>query len=444
MADSIQMTDTLPAGLIRAIRRWDLVALGVNFIVGAGIFGLPSRVHSLAGPASLLAYGVCATAVILIVLCFAEVSSRFAQTGGPYLYARAAFGPLVGFQVGWLRWLSGLTTFAANCNLMIDYLGYFWPAATMGFWRVWLLSTVTVSMTGINVIGVRDAASVSNFFAVGKLLPLLVFSGVGLFFVSPASFIMPAAPTYTSLATSALLLVYAFTGFESVPVPAGEVHDPQRTVPFALFTTIGLVTLLYVLIQIVCIGTLPGLSDSTRPLADAAQQFLGNFGGAMISAGAVVSIAGNLNGQLLVTPRVLFAIAEQQQLPRFLAATHPRFRTPHHSIIVSAALILALALTGTFLQMATLSVIARVAMYGATCAALPILRRRRDLLAPAFKLRWGTPAAVVGTMLCLWLLSNSTRQEALIAVVAMAVSLPLYFGYRVRFRTSESCSTSHR
>ena len=179
------MAQATPTGLVRGIGRWDLVALGINFVVGAGIFGLPAKVYSLSGPASLIAYVVCAAAVILIVLCFAEVSSRFTKTGGPYLYAREAFGPLVGFEVGWLRWLSGITSFAANSNLLVDYLSYFWPTASGGLWRAFLVTTLTLSLTLINVVGVRDTALVSNIFAVGKLLPLLLFIAVGLFFVNP-------------------------------------------------------------------------------------------------------------------------------------------------------------------------------------------------------------------------------------------------------------------
>jgi basic amino acid/polyamine antiporter, APA family len=416
--------------LVRGIGRWDLVALGVNLVVGAGIFGLPSRVYSLAGPASLTAYAVCSAAVILIVLCFAEVASRFTQTGGPYTYAREAFGPIVGFEVGWLRWLAGVASFAANSNLLVDYLSYLWPAVHTGFARGLVLTIIILAIATVNLVGVRDTAIVSNVLAVGKLIPLLLFIGIGVFFMNSQNFSAGSQPGYRSFSMSVLLLVYAFTGFESIGIPAGEMRDPQRNIPFSLLTTIGIATVLYVSIQIVCIGTLPGLASSTRPLTDASIQFLGSAGGYLISLGVLVSIAGNLTSQLLATPRVLFAIAEQGELPPSLVAVHARFRTPYISILLSTAVILVLALSGTFIQMVTISVMARLVMYGATCAALPVLRRRSDVAASKFTLPAGSVIAVVSVALCAWMLSNSTQREALMAVVAAGAGLVVYFAYR--------------
>ena len=426
------MTKISPGDLVRGIRRWDLVALGINFVVGAGIFGLPSKVYSLSGPATLVAYAVCAIAIILIVLCFAEVGSRFTQTGGPYLYAREAFGPFVGFEVGWLRWLAGVASFAANANLLVDYLSYVWPAVNAGLLRPFVITTTILLITGVNVIGVRDTAVVSNIFAVGKLIPLLLFVAVGLYFVDSQNFSTASQPGYADFSRSVLLLVYAFTGFESVAVPAGEVRDPQRSIPFALLVTIGIVTLLYVSIQVVCIGTLPGLENSARPLTDASSRFLGASGGYIISVAVLISMAGNLTGQMLATPRVLFAMAEQRQLPGILAAVHRRFRTPYISILFSACVVIGLSHSGTFIQLATISVMARLAMYAATCAALPVLRRKKStVLAPTFKLPAGSSIAVVSVGLCIWMLSNSTAREALMTAIAAGVGLLIYLAYRL-------------
>ncbi|HET8674647.1 MAG TPA: amino acid permease, partial [Blastocatellia bacterium] len=327
------MTKTAPIDLVRGIRRWDLVAFGINLTVGAGIFGLPSRVYSLSGPASLIAYAVCAVAILLVGLCFAEVSSHFNKTGGPYLYAREAFGSLVGFEIGWLRWLAGVAAFAANSNLLVDYLLYLWPAAESGAVRPLVISTTILSVTAINLIGVRDTAIASNILAVGKLIPLLFFIVVGLFFINPQNFSMATQPSYSQMSISVLLLMYAFSGFESLTIPAGETRDPQRSIPFALLTTIGIVTVVYVLIQVVCIGTLPELASSSRPLADASSRFLGAWGGYLISAGAIVSMAGNFNANILGTSRLVFAMARDGHLPRIFAAIQPRFRTPYISIL---------------------------------------------------------------------------------------------------------------
>jgi APA family basic amino acid/polyamine antiporter len=235
------MAEATAPGLVRGIRRWDLLAVAINGIIGAGIFGLPSRVYALVGPYSLIAFVVCALVVTLIILCFAEVSSRFSQTGGPYLYGREAFGPVVGFEVGWLMWLARLTGFAANCNLLVGYLGYFWPTAGTDFWREGIITVVVVSLTIVNIIGVRDAAIFSNVFTVGKLIPIILFIAVGLFFINPANFSFAIKPGYSEFSTSVLLLVYAFTGFEMAVIPAGEVRDPRRNLPVAILSAIGVV-----------------------------------------------------------------------------------------------------------------------------------------------------------------------------------------------------------
>src|SRR5437762_13665913 len=179
-------------GLLRGIRKWDLVAVTINGVIGAGIFGLPSKVFALIGSYSLIAFVVCAVVVMLIILCFAEVGSRFEQTGGPYLYAHEAFGSAVAFEVGWLIWLARLTAFAANCNLMISYLSFFWAPANTGMIRALIIVAVVVALTLLNVLGVRQAAIASNVFTIGKLLPMLIFIAVGLFFINPHSFALGA------------------------------------------------------------------------------------------------------------------------------------------------------------------------------------------------------------------------------------------------------------
>src|SRR5215475_1009748 len=273
-----QSSQTAQSGLIRGIRRWDLVAVAINGIIGAGIFGLPSKVYALIGPYSLIAFAACALVVALVVLCFAEVGSRFSETGGPYLYSRVAFGPVVGFEVGWLMWLARVTAFAANCNLMIQYLGYFHPGIATGWARAVMIIVVAVSLTTVNVVGVRNAALFSDVFTIGKLIPLALFIIAGLFFLNPGNFSAPAQPELSSFSKSVLLLVYAFTGFEMAIIPAGETRDPQRNLPFAILTSLALVAVVYILIQVVCVGTLPELAASKRPLADASERFLGVAG----------------------------------------------------------------------------------------------------------------------------------------------------------------------
>jgi APA family basic amino acid/polyamine antiporter len=418
--------------LVRGIRKWDLIALVLNVIIGAGIFGLPSTLYRLVGPYSLVAFVVCALLAVLILLCFAEMASRFTTTGGPYLYARAAFGPLIGFEVGWLLWLARVTAFAALCNLFVEYLSYFWPAADAGMWRAVVVIAVVVALTGVNIAGVREAALVSDLFTVGKLIPLVLFVIVGTFFIDRESYSFGAAPDYRSFSTAVLLLVFAFSGFEMAVVPAGETLDPRRHAPLALLGGIAIVAVLYISIQAVCIGTLPDLATSARPLADAADRFLGAAGASIISFGALVSITGTLIAVMLSASRVLFAMAEHRQLPALLGATNRRFRTPHVAILLSAAAILALSLAGTFLSALTISTIIRLIMYGSTCAAVPVLRRKAGAPPAAFMAPAGTAVAICALGLVVWLLSNSASGEARTAAIAAALGLLLYVAFRPR------------
>jgi amino acid transporter len=436
--------ETSEARLIRGIRRWDLVAIAINGIIGAGIFGLPSKVFSLIGSYSLIAFVVCAVVVTLIILCFAEVGSRFDETGGPYLYAREAFGPTVAFEVGWLIWLARLTAFAANCNLLVNYLGYFLPSATNAYWRVTIITIVVVVLTIINVVGIRQAAVVSNVFTVGKLIPIIIFIAIGLFFVNPHAFALGPPPTTGAFSQSVLLLIYAFTGFEMAAIPAGEVRDPKKQLPYALLIAITVVTSLYILIQIVCVGTLPELAQSQKPLADAATRFMGTAGGAIISVGAMISITGNLNILVLSGSRVPFAMAEQQQLPSFIAKVHQRFSTPHFAILITAALMLVFTLNSSFVAALTISAIARLLTYGATCLSLPIFRQRTDSPPATFHLPYGTIIAMLALLLAIWLLANSTFAEARAAAIAAAVGLLIYLAYRLYLRRFRDIQAGER
>ncbi len=425
------MQNQSDADLVRGIRRWDLVAIAINGIIGAGIFGLPARVYSLIGTYSLIAFVVCALVVALIILCFAEVGSRFDETGGPYLYAREAFQPAVAFEIGWLIWLARVTAFAANCNLLINYLSYFWLPATNPLARASIIVLVVAVLAIINVLGIRQAAIVSNAFTIGKLVPIIIFIAAGLFFLNPQAYEFGPAPTTAAFSQSVLLLVYAFTGFEMATIPAGEVRDPKKSLPRALLIAILVVAVLYIMIQVVCVGTLPGLAQSQKPLADAGTQFLGTAGGAIISAGAIISITGNLNILLLSGSRLPFAMAEQKQLPAFVGSIHRKFFTPYVAILITAGLMLFLTLKSSFLAALTISTIARLVTYGATCIALPVFRARREVPAAVFRLPGGTVVAILSLLLIVWLLLNSTLQEAKAAALAAAVGLLIYFGYRV-------------
>ena len=419
--------------LVRSLGKWDLTAIAINTVIGTGIFILPARVTGLIGSYSLFAFVACALIAGLIVLCFAEVSSRFESTGGMYVYAREAFGSVVGFEVGWLYWIVRVATFAANCNAFLIYLGFFYPEANSGFTRAALITVIIAGMTVVNVIGVRESAIMTNIFTVGKILPLLVFVAVGLFFIQPGNFTFADVPESGKFSEAILLLIYAYVGFEAAVIPAGETKDPRKALPFALLTALGFCTILFILIQIVAMGTLENLAASERPLADAAGKFMGSFGGMFIAVGALISILGNLNGGFLSASRLPFAMAEQRELPGVLARTHERFKTPYIAIIVTAVTMLILTIQSSFFTAVTIATVTRLLVYATTCLALPVFRyTKQDVPEARFKAPAGIIVSVLSILIIVWLLTDKkVINEGLPIVIAAALGLVVYLAYRV-------------
>lgn len=413
--------------LERTLGRWDMTAIVINTIIGAGIFGLPAKVYAAIGSYSLIAFAMCAVIIGLVVFCYAEVASRFTATGGPYLYAKEAFGGAVGFEVGWLYWIVRVATFAANCNLLVTYLGFFVPGANEGWLRIVFVSLVVLIITVVNLIGVRESAMMTNVFTVGKLVPLLVFVAVGAFFVAPANFSFDVVPEYSAFSSAVLLLIYAFVGFEASVVIAGETKDPGKSVPFGLIVGLGVVTLLYIAIQIVAIGTLPGLATSERPIADAAASFMGPIGAAFITVGVLVSIFGNLNVGVLSSTRLLFAMAEQRDMPAVFDKTSERFKTPYVSIIATAVVILILTIQSSFLTAVAIATITRLLVYATTCISLPVFRRRTDMPEAPFRAPLGIAAAILSVALIIWLLTRvDFAKEGVAIAIAATIGLAIY------------------
>ncbi|MEO8649593.1 MAG: amino acid permease [Acidobacteriota bacterium] len=417
--------------LIRGLGRWDLTAVAVNTVIGTGIFILPAGVFKLIGSYSLIAFLACAIIVGLIVICFSEVSSRFTTTGGMYLYAREAFGPEIGFETGWLYWVVRVATFAANCNAVIIYLGFFFDNLSTGIPRTIIITIVVVGTTVVNLLGVRPSAVVTNIFTVGKLVPLLLFVAAGIFFIQPANFDFSTVPEYANFPTAILLLIYAYVGFEAAVIPAGETKDPAKNVPFALLTALGFCVLLFFLVQVVAIGTLPGLAESKTPLADAAGSFMGSAGAAFIVIGAFISVLGNLNGGFLSSSRIPFAMAERGELPKILASTHPKYKTPFASIIVTGAVILALTIFTSFLSAVTIATTTRLLVYATTCLALPVFRQRTDVPPARFSVPPGILASVLSITLIVWLLIHvDFAKEGLPILIASGLGIACYYAYR--------------
>ena len=411
-------------GLVRAIGRWSMAALIVNCIIGSGIFGLPAILAGLLDRASVVAVLLGAVAMAIIMACFAEVASRFSETGGVYLYACEAFGRFMGIQVGWLVWFVRLTACAANANLFVVYLGEFWPHATRPAMKLAILTFLIGILAVINFRGVRAGTQVSNSFTIAKLASLGIVAVAGAIYLIARHAALPETIVPAGAnqwARAIVLLVFAYGGFEAALISAGEAKDPRRDMPFGLL--FGLITcaVIYGLIQFVVVGVIPDPARSERPLADVAQIVMGRGGAALISIGALVSIYGYLSGNTLSTPRATFALAERGDFPSPFAAVHKRFHTPYFSIFVFAMLVWLLALFGSFAGNATLSAGSRLFYYGVVCAALPALRRKQEKPA-LIQIPGGSVIAIVGVLLCAALLTQIEYDKSLILIVAVAVA----------------------
>ena len=421
-------------GLVRAIGRWSLAALVVNCIIGSGVFGLPSILSGLLGRASIFAVLVAAVAMAVIMACFSEVSSRFSQTGGPYLYAQEAFGRFLGIQVAWLLWFVRLTSCAANANLFVTYLGEFWPGATHPSAKLTILTLLIGIPAVINFLGVRAGTHVSNSFTAAKLASLGLVGIAGALYLL-GSHNMIAAPVVNSgpnaWARAIVLLIFAYGGFEAALISAGEAKNPRRDMPFALFTALFTCAVLYGLIQWVVVGVLPGASE--RPLADVALIVIGHSGAMLVALGALFSIYGYLSGNMLATPRISFALAEHGDFPSAFALVHRRFRTPYFSILVFALLVWLLALFGSFAGNATLSAGSRIFYYGVVCAALPALRKKEAKPA-LLRIPAGTPIAILGVLICAGLLTQIEYNKSLILLAAVSVAFLNWLAVRNRPR----------
>ena len=423
-----QMTSPSPP-LRRELGRWDVTAIGVNQVIGSAVFVQPALLAALVGAWSPWLFAAVGIVSMLIALSFAEVSSRFEGTGGPYLYTRAAFGRFAAFEVGWMMWFTRATSWAAVINVLATSIGFYWPGVTSGWRRTLLISAIIGLITWINVRGIRQSSFVVNALTVGKLVPLVLFITIGLFAIDSARLVPEGELTFTAVSSSVLLLIFAFGGYEIVPVTAGETRDPRRTVPFALVMTIVIVSIVMTLAQVVALGTLPDLARSTTPLADSAATFLGAAGAALITIGAVFSTSGNNMGQALSGSRNLFALAEQGDLPAFFGHVHPRYRTPVTAILITAGVALTLALSGTFARLALVSAVSRLIVYVLTCAATLRLRQPRfakDVKPAVFVVPFGPVIPAAATLIALSTLAGARREQLVAGAIALVIGAVLF------------------
>ncbi|HSU14459.1 APC family permease [Longimicrobium sp.] len=422
--------------LVRVVGIWGLAASIVNITVGGGIFRLPAFVAGQLGSAAPIAYLVCAVAMGLIVLCFAEAGSRVALTGGPYAYVEVAFGSLAGFLSGVLLWAVGTLALAAVATLFADAVGALVPALGGPAARAAVLVATFALLSAVNVRGVRQGTAVNVVFTIAKLLPLLLLLVAGAFAVKAGNLAWHGAPSGGQVARTSVLLIFAFAGIETALVPSGEVRDVARTIPRAIALAMIGITLLYIGLHLVSQGLLgDALATSSTPLADAAAVALGPAGRAMMLAGAAVSMFGYVGGMTLAVPRALFALGRDGFLPRQLAAVHPRWHTPWVAIVVQGVIVCILAVTSGFEKLAILANLSTLLLYAGCCLAAWELRRR-DVRAGGIPFR--VPAAGVVPFLALaaiaYMVTSVKPLEWAVVAGVLAAAALIYFAARAARR----------
>ncbi|MFH1724492.1 MAG: APC family permease [Elusimicrobiota bacterium] len=409
--------------MVKVVRRLsflDVFCLGLNAIIGSGIFLFPGTLAALAGPASILAFLVCGLLLTTVALCYAELGGMFPGNGGSYLYAREAFGDTAGFGVGLVAWAAAVLSWAAVASILAGHLGFFHPFFDAPAVRKAVAAGGLVVFGAVNYRGVKPGAWTVDFLTAAKVLPLLLFVIAGLSSVSPGRY----APLFSGemrFGYAVFLALWALQGFEVVAIPAGETECPQRDVPRAVVGSLVTAAVLYTLIQAVAVGAYPGLAGSSeRPLADAAAHFMGSWGGGLLAVGGVVSMLGFIAGAALGAPRYLSALGERSLLRWGLGAVHARFKTPHRSILATTGTAVLLALAFDFGRLIDLSNLAVVSQYLASCLALAALRVRRPQAPRPYRMPWARGIVPAGCLISVCLISQVGPREVLGSTVLLA------------------------
>ena len=425
------MAPASDAGLVRAIGARQLTASVINVTIGAGIFVLPAVASRGLGAAAPIAYLVCAGLMALIVCCFAAAGSRVSLTGGVYAYVEIAFGPLVGFLAGVLYYLMATFAVASVSSAFAGSVGALVPAVAAPMARSALIAALFAILAAVNVRGVKPSIRLVEVVTAAKLLPLLTLVVCGIWFVHPEFLRWPGMPTAAAVGQTAIILIFAFVGLEIALVPSGEVRDPARTVPRALFSALVITTTLYLLIQTVAQGLLgPSMAQyATAPLAEASGRVLGQAGRTLVLLGAVVSMFGYASGDMLGSPRTLFAFARDGVFPSVVGSVHPRFHTPYVAVLIHAGIVATVSISSSFTQLAILANVAALTLY-LMCVAASYELQRRDVRAEGaipFAVPGGPAVPILAAAVILWLLSNATRREFGVEALVLAVAAVFYF-----------------
>jgi basic amino acid/polyamine antiporter, APA family len=426
---SVSAKPAVEGKLIRALGYPGLTANIVNATVGAGIFAWPATIALQLGAASPLAYVICGLAMCLFVTSFALAGSRVSLTGGLYAYVEVAFGRYIGFLAGVLYFLTAILAISGIVDLIASSVGSLLPILAGSLGRVVIIVAVFLLLVTINIRGVQRGARAVEALTIIKLAPLLIFVVAGLFFLHPQALAWLGWPRGDLLGRSVLQLLFAFVGVEVALVPSGEIKNPARTVPRAIFTALGITTLLYIMIQLVALGVLGdqlGRYGDTA-LAEAASRFLGNGGRLLMLIGLAVSAFGWTASDILSSPRIIYAFGRDRFIPEWFGRIHPRFHTPHIAIVTYATLAFVLSFSSTFQKLAVLSNTAVLLLYILCClAALQLMRRDVRGDGRPFSFPGASIVPILAIAVIIWILAHATFGELEITGSCLVVASVLF------------------
>lgn len=411
---------------------WSIVLLGINGIVGTGIFLLPNKAYSIIGSASLGVLLFDAIIAGCIALCFAEAASLFTRNGGPYLYAKHALGDFWAFEVGVLKWIVTVIAWAAMAVGFATALGAAVPALSGDFAKDVISFILIVGLTVVNIFGVNVSKFVNNLITISKLVPLTLFIAIGIFFINGANF-TPVFPqdTYVdgSFAQAAVLLFFAYTGFEVIAIAAEDMKNPKKNLPRAIIMCMLLVSVLYMAILAVSIGVLgTDLANTKAPVQDAFNVIVGPIGMYIVLIGTLISMGGINFAEAYYAPRVATSMAEDGMLPNALAKRN-RYNAPYVAAIVTAIASVLLAWSGSFTTLAAISAVSRFTQYLPTCLAVIIFRRKWADKARSYTIPGGYLIPVIAIGTSLWMLAQAQTNQLLWGLGGCIVILPFYYSY---------------
>ncbi|MGB9938158.1 MAG: amino acid permease [Methanobacterium sp.] len=419
------------AQLKRKLSLFDVINLVVGTIVGADIYIAASFGAAFLGPASLLAWVIAGLMAIVVALSFAECSSVLPRAGGPYVYAKEAFGDFIGFLSGWALLIAGWSALAVFPLAFVAYLMYFFP--NMPFILQTLIKIIFVLFLAfINYVGAKDAGIANDILTIIKLTPIIILTliGIGYFLLNPGiltSNLIPFSPLgFGNIGSAIVLVFWAYVGFELVTVPSNEIEDSKKNIPRAIILGMGIIVLFYFITNFVILGVVPWaqLANSTAPLALAGFGLLGALGATFITIGALFSIAGSDEAGILSITRIPYAMAGDGLLPKIFAKLHPKYDTPYVSIIFVAGTALIASIIGNINQLIILSVFAILFCYLVTCLAVFPIRKKykKTIKVPSI-----TPA--IGVIISLYIMSQCNPNQIIIGTILIAAGIPIYWKY---------------